>query len=231
MSMFGKLLLFCSSVHYVRLQFFFSHIKPNCRLDSLVGLFAAGCQPSSTNDPFGLRRIAYGLVCLVIWNALVTFGNSSIIFYLSAVGATSGWDPQKCGFKTSFATCCCCSAHKSRCQDNWWCKNFALYLSMEFSDSEREYLSSNSTYCGHMLSKHDILYIPIPNPWLHSFNLEKYKFIPMCLILQQNMSCWDLLNGLNNLFDYFQLFPSLLCPCFVLMYVLSFNYALLSHPF
>ncbi|XP_020113143.1 glycine--tRNA ligase, chloroplastic/mitochondrial 2-like isoform X5 [Ananas comosus] len=32
------------------------------RLDSLVGLFGAGCQPSSTNDPFGLRRISYGLV-------------------------------------------------------------------------------------------------------------------------------------------------------------------------
>ncbi|OMO57132.1 Glycine-tRNA ligase, beta subunit, partial [Corchorus capsularis] len=32
------------------------------RLNSLVGLFAAGCQPNSTNDPFGLRRISYGLV-------------------------------------------------------------------------------------------------------------------------------------------------------------------------
>ncbi|KAE8821297.1 Glycyl-tRNA synthetase 2, chloroplastic/mitochondrial [Hordeum vulgare] len=32
------------------------------RLDSLVGLFGAGCQPSSSNDPFGLRRISYGLV-------------------------------------------------------------------------------------------------------------------------------------------------------------------------
>nr|KAJ0207328.1 hypothetical protein LSAT_V11C500290420 [Lactuca sativa] len=30
------------------------------RLDSLVWLFGAGCQPSSTNDPFGLRRISYG---------------------------------------------------------------------------------------------------------------------------------------------------------------------------
>lgn len=37
-------------------------ISPLHRLDSLVGLFAAGCQPSSTNDPFGLRRISYGLV-------------------------------------------------------------------------------------------------------------------------------------------------------------------------
>lgn len=39
----------------------------DCRLDSLVGLFAAGCQPSSTNDPFGLRRISYGLVSLKIF--------------------------------------------------------------------------------------------------------------------------------------------------------------------
>ncbi|XP_027113392.2 glycine--tRNA ligase, chloroplastic/mitochondrial 2-like isoform X2 [Coffea arabica] len=38
------------------------------RLDSLVGLFAAGCQPSSSNDPFGLRRISYGLVQLLVEN-------------------------------------------------------------------------------------------------------------------------------------------------------------------
>ena len=38
----------------------FSHLFH--RLDSLVGLFGAGCQPSSTNDPFGLRRVSYGLV-------------------------------------------------------------------------------------------------------------------------------------------------------------------------
>ncbi|KAA3471495.1 glycine--tRNA ligase, chloroplastic/mitochondrial 2 isoform X1 [Gossypium australe] len=36
------------------------------RLDSLVGLFAAGCQPSSTSDPFGLRRISYGLVQILV---------------------------------------------------------------------------------------------------------------------------------------------------------------------
>ncbi|KAL7602851.1 hypothetical protein Lser_V15G20149 [Lactuca serriola] len=36
------------------------------RLDSLVGLFGAGCQPSSTNDPFGLQRISYGLVLVEI---------------------------------------------------------------------------------------------------------------------------------------------------------------------
>ncbi|KAJ4951783.1 hypothetical protein NE237_028615 [Protea cynaroides] len=36
------------------------------RLDSLVGLFAVGCQPSSTNDPFGVRRISYGLVQVLV---------------------------------------------------------------------------------------------------------------------------------------------------------------------
>ncbi|KAK9273495.1 hypothetical protein L1049_018305 [Liquidambar formosana] len=36
------------------------------RLDSLVGLFGAGCQPSSTNDPFGLRRTSYGLVQVLV---------------------------------------------------------------------------------------------------------------------------------------------------------------------
>jgi glycyl-tRNA synthetase len=32
------------------------------RLDSLIGLFAAGMAPSGTKDPFGLRRAAIGLV-------------------------------------------------------------------------------------------------------------------------------------------------------------------------
>lgn len=38
------------------------------RLDSLIGLFGVGCQPSSTNDPFGLRRISYGLVQVLVEN-------------------------------------------------------------------------------------------------------------------------------------------------------------------
>ncbi|XP_043712752.1 glycine--tRNA ligase, chloroplastic/mitochondrial 2 [Telopea speciosissima] len=38
------------------------------RLDSLVGLFGVGCQPSSTNDPFGMRRISYGLVQVLVEN-------------------------------------------------------------------------------------------------------------------------------------------------------------------
>ncbi|GMH14165.1 hypothetical protein Nepgr_016006 [Nepenthes gracilis] len=38
------------------------------RIDSIVGLFGAGCQPSSSNDPFGLRRISYGLVQVLVEN-------------------------------------------------------------------------------------------------------------------------------------------------------------------
>jgi glycyl-tRNA synthetase len=39
------------------------------RLDSLVGLFAAGMQPSGNKDPFGLRRAALGLIQnLISWN-------------------------------------------------------------------------------------------------------------------------------------------------------------------
>ena len=39
------------------------------RLDSLVGLFAAGLAPSGTKDPFALRRAALGLVqSLMSWN-------------------------------------------------------------------------------------------------------------------------------------------------------------------
>ena len=32
------------------------------KLDTLAGLFAVGCGPTATADPFGLRRAAYGLV-------------------------------------------------------------------------------------------------------------------------------------------------------------------------
>lgn len=41
------------------------------RLDSLIGLFGAGCQPNSSNDPFGLRRISYGLVSYMIVKLLL----------------------------------------------------------------------------------------------------------------------------------------------------------------
>lgn len=32
------------------------------RIDSIVGLFAAGCAPSAAADPYGLRRAAYGML-------------------------------------------------------------------------------------------------------------------------------------------------------------------------
>ncbi|RZC69221.1 hypothetical protein C5167_032320 [Papaver somniferum] len=38
------------------------------RLDGLVGLFGVGCQPSASSDPFGLRRISYGLVQILVEN-------------------------------------------------------------------------------------------------------------------------------------------------------------------
>eukprot|EP00271_Cylindrocystis_brebissonii_P004542 TRINITY_DN16276_c0_g1_i1.p1 TRINITY_DN16276_c0_g1~~TRINITY_DN16276_c0_g1_i1.p1 ORF type:complete len:1229 (-),score=224.72 TRINITY_DN16276_c0_g1_i1:927-4613(-) len=38
------------------------------RLDSLVGLFAVGCEPSASADPFGLRRSAYALVQALVEN-------------------------------------------------------------------------------------------------------------------------------------------------------------------
>lgn len=38
------------------------------RLDSLVGLFAAGCGPSAAADPYGLRRAAYGMLQTLVTN-------------------------------------------------------------------------------------------------------------------------------------------------------------------
>jgi glycyl-tRNA synthetase len=40
------------------------------RLDSLAGLFAAGLQPSGARDPFGLRRMAMGLVQILVGREL-----------------------------------------------------------------------------------------------------------------------------------------------------------------
>ncbi|HET7010636.1 MAG TPA: glycine--tRNA ligase subunit beta [Anaerolineales bacterium] len=40
------------------------------RLDTLVGLFAVGMQPTGTRDPFGLRRTAIGLVQLLAANSI-----------------------------------------------------------------------------------------------------------------------------------------------------------------
>ncbi|OMO56250.1 Glycine-tRNA ligase, beta subunit [Corchorus olitorius] len=63
------------------------------RLNTLVGLFAAGCQPNSTNGPFGLRRISYGLL-------------SASVCYTEIGAISSGlW----------FISCCV----EFNCQCNW----------------------------------------------------------------------------------------------------------------
>ena len=46
------------------------------RLDSLVGLFAAGCAPSATADPYGLRRSAVGLLQVPLAHARTPFVHS-----------------------------------------------------------------------------------------------------------------------------------------------------------
>lgn len=40
------------------------------RVDSLMGLFAAGCTPRANADPFGLRRIALGLVQICVYHEM-----------------------------------------------------------------------------------------------------------------------------------------------------------------
>lgn len=47
------------------------------RLDSLVGLWAAGCAPSAAADPYGLRRAALGMLqarlgLLFVWVGMLT---------------------------------------------------------------------------------------------------------------------------------------------------------------
>ncbi|KAG2494176.1 hypothetical protein HYH03_007534 [Edaphochlamys debaryana] len=56
------------------------------RLDSLVGLFAAGCGPSAATDPYGLRRAAYGML-----QALVSNGVS--VSLRAAVAAAAALQP------------------------------------------------------------------------------------------------------------------------------------------
>ncbi|KXZ51509.1 hypothetical protein GPECTOR_12g472 [Gonium pectorale] len=56
------------------------------RLDSLVGLFAAGCAPSAATDPYGLRRAAYGML-----QALVS--NKVRVSLRAAVAAAAGLQP------------------------------------------------------------------------------------------------------------------------------------------
>ena len=40
------------------------------RLDSLIGLFAVGLQPTGASDPYGLRRSAVGLIQILVVNAI-----------------------------------------------------------------------------------------------------------------------------------------------------------------
>ncbi len=56
------------------------------RLDSLVGLFAAGLEPTGNADPFGLRRAALGIVQTLI-------GKQLNLDLIEAVEATAGLQP------------------------------------------------------------------------------------------------------------------------------------------
>ena len=40
------------------------------KLDTLVGLFAAGARPTGSGDPYALRRAALGVIRLVIENGI-----------------------------------------------------------------------------------------------------------------------------------------------------------------
>ena len=80
--------LYCT---YALLQLEPSFIVMFRRLDSLVGLFGTGCQPSSSNDPFGLRRISYGLVRFsCIKSSLNHIDDIGIMLSLSGVGSSVG---------------------------------------------------------------------------------------------------------------------------------------------
>ena len=54
------------------------------KLDSLVGLFACGCGPTASADPYGLRRAAVGLL-LVLMNARMAFDLRTAINISAAV--------------------------------------------------------------------------------------------------------------------------------------------------
>lgn len=56
------------------------------RLDSLVGLFAAGCAPTATADPYGLRRSAVGML-----QALIS--SDTQLDLAAAVDATAALQP------------------------------------------------------------------------------------------------------------------------------------------
>ena len=49
------------------------------KVDSLVGLIGAGCAPSANTDPFGLRRIANGLLQVCPSPCLLAFLCSNLL--------------------------------------------------------------------------------------------------------------------------------------------------------
>jgi len=57
------------------------------RLDTLVGLFAIGIEPSGSRDPFALRRAAYGLLYIILRNQLRGSLDSLISAAFDAYGA------------------------------------------------------------------------------------------------------------------------------------------------
>ncbi len=66
------------------------------RLDSLVGLFAAGLAPTGTRDPFGLRRAAIGVVQPLIEHNL-TFDLSAALKSAAALQPLPAADPVMAG--------------------------------------------------------------------------------------------------------------------------------------
>ncbi len=54
------------------------------RLDSLVGLFAAGAAPSASADPFALRRSAYGMLEVFSFFPSVQCGSVSTTEWIKA---------------------------------------------------------------------------------------------------------------------------------------------------
>jgi glycyl-tRNA synthetase len=71
------------------------------RLDSLVGLTAAGAAPSASADPYGLRRAAYGML-----EALV--GNGVRLDLPAAVAAAAELLPIPAGAAAQVLGCCSC---------------------------------------------------------------------------------------------------------------------------
>lgn len=72
-----------------------------------MGLFGAGCQPSSTADPFGLRRISYGLVSY----GLVSHGKHIINQFMYFLGSNTGRKQEESGLEKFFETVGRCAAH------------------------------------------------------------------------------------------------------------------------